>query len=73
MSRLMGTNGSYFRKEQCIVIFTFVSFDFGYFIRFLWDKWHMWTLGSTFTFWIVANLVILTDGVTLLLLLYLHR
>ena len=69
----MGQNSTFFHKEKRNILITFVVFDFGYFIRFIWDEWYFWTEADTFAYVAVNIAVMTTDGITLLLLVLLHR
>lgn len=41
IGRLMGHDDAFFRKERQSMIITFVVFNFGYLIRFVWDEWYV--------------------------------
>lgn len=55
------------------MILTFVAFDLGYLSRFIWLRWGWFTVVPSFGFFVVENLVFMSDGITLVLLLILHR
>lgn len=73
MSDLLGSDSTFFHKEKRNLLVTFIVFDLGYLVRFIWDIWGFWTDIFSFAWWFCGLTVMMTDGFTLLLLILLHR
>lgn len=69
----MGNSSNFFYKEKRNLLISFIAFDLGYLTRFIWDEWYFWTPEGSFADIVVEITVIMTDGMTLLLLILLHR
>ena len=69
----MGNNSTFFRNEKRSLLITFVAFDLGYLARYIWDEWYFWTTPGSYAYYVFGITVIMTDGITLLILILLHR
>ena len=75
-NQLRGKPTYSFRREQCTLTLVLFFFEIGYAFRFVWDKYLeviLFEQYDFFTYYFVADLVAISEGISLLILMIFHR